>query len=65
MDLRLPDMSGIDALISIRAEFSNARIMMLTTFEGDIEIQRALQAGAYGYALKSVPPRNWWRPSAR
>ncbi len=57
MDLRLPDMSGIDALISIRAEFSNARIMMLTTFEGDIEIQRALQAGAYGYALKSVPPK--------
>src|SRR4051794_39597534 len=46
MDLRLPDMSGIDALIAIRTEFSDARIVMLTTFEGDVEIQRALEAGA-------------------
>ena len=43
MDLRLPDMSGIDALIAIRAEFPEARIIMLTTFEGDVEIQRALR----------------------
>jgi DNA-binding NarL/FixJ family response regulator len=57
MDLRLPDMSGIDALIAIRAEFPDARIIMLTTFEGDVEIQRALQAGARGYLLKSMPPR--------
>lgn len=56
MDLRLPDISGIDALIAIRAEFPNARIVMLTTFEGDVEIQRALQAGARGYLLKSMPP---------
>src|ERR1017187_6914281 len=42
MDLRLPDMSGIDSLIAIRTEFSGARIIMLTTFEGDVEIQRAL-----------------------
>jgi DNA-binding NarL/FixJ family response regulator len=40
MDLRLPDMSGIDSLIAIRTEFSEARIIMLTTFEGDVEIQR-------------------------
>jgi DNA-binding NarL/FixJ family response regulator len=58
MDLRLPDMSGIDALIAIRNEFSEARIIMLTTFEGDVEIQRALAAGARGYMLKSVPPRD-------
>jgi DNA-binding NarL/FixJ family response regulator len=57
MDLRLPDMSGIDSLIAIRTEFSEARIIMLTTFEGDVEIQRALEAGARGYLLKSMPPR--------
>jgi DNA-binding NarL/FixJ family response regulator len=55
MDLRLPDMSGIDALSAIRAESENARILMLTTFEGDVEIQRALAAGAQGYLLKSMP----------
>jgi DNA-binding NarL/FixJ family response regulator len=55
MDLRLPDMSGIDALIAIRADYVAARVIMLTTFEGDAEIQRALQAGAKGYMLKSMP----------
>src|SRR6202162_3483197 len=57
MDLRLPDMSGIDALIAIRTEFSEARIIMLTTFEGDVDIKRALEAGARGYMLKSMPPK--------
>jgi DNA-binding NarL/FixJ family response regulator len=56
MDLRLPDLSGIDAMIAIRAEFPAARIIMLTTFEGDVEIQRALEAGARGYLLKNMPP---------
>jgi DNA-binding NarL/FixJ family response regulator len=56
MDLRLPDVSGIDAMIAIRTEFSEARIIMLTTFEGDVEIQRALEAGARAYMLKSMPP---------
>lgn len=56
LDLRLPDMSGIDVLIAIRSEFPNARVIMLTTFEGDVEIQRALQAGARGYLLKNMPP---------
>jgi DNA-binding NarL/FixJ family response regulator len=58
MDLRLPDMSGIDVLIAIRTEFPEARIVMLTTFEGDVEIHRALEAGAYGYMLKSMPPKD-------
>ena len=58
MDLRLPDISGIDAVNSIRSEFPQARIIMLTTFEGDVEIQRALAAGAYGYLLKSMPPKD-------
>jgi DNA-binding NarL/FixJ family response regulator len=58
MDLRLPDMSGIDTMIAIRAEFPEARIIMLTTFEGDVEIQRALAAGAQGYVLKSMPPKD-------
>jgi DNA-binding NarL/FixJ family response regulator len=57
MDLRLPDMSGIDAMIAIRSEFPEARIIMLTTFAGDVEIQRALQAGARAYVLKSMPPK--------
>jgi len=56
MDLRLPDMSGIDALIAIRSEFSDARVIVLTTFEGDAQIQRALAAGAQGYLSKSMPP---------
>jgi DNA-binding NarL/FixJ family response regulator len=55
MDLRLPDMSGIAAASSIRSEFPQARIVMLTTFEGDVEIQRALAAGARAYLLKSAP----------
>jgi DNA-binding NarL/FixJ family response regulator len=58
MDLRLPDISGIDALGAIRAEFPEARIIMLTTFEGDVEIQRSLKAGARGYMLKSTPPKD-------
>jgi DNA-binding NarL/FixJ family response regulator len=56
MDLRLPDVSGIDAMIAIRTEFAEARIIMLTTFEGDVEIHRALEAGARAYMLKSMPP---------
>jgi len=55
MDLRLPDMSGISAVTLIRTDFPNARIIMLTTFEGDVEIQRALAAGVRGYLLKSAP----------
>jgi DNA-binding NarL/FixJ family response regulator len=55
MDLRLTDMSGIAALSAIRNEFPDARIIMLTTFEGDVEVQRALAAGARGYMLKSTP----------
>jgi len=55
MDLRLPDMNGISAIASIRAEFPEARVIVVTTFEGDYEIQRALTAGAFGYLLKSAP----------
>jgi DNA-binding NarL/FixJ family response regulator len=57
MDLRLPDKSGIDAMKAIRTEFPEARVIMLTTFEGDVEIQRALEAGARGYLLKNMPPK--------
>lgn len=56
LDLRLPDMSGIDILIAIRSEFPEARVIILTTFEGDVEVHRALQAGARGYLLKNMPP---------
>ena len=57
MDLRLSDMSGIDATIAILSEFPEARIVILTTFAGDVEIQRALEAGARAYILKSTPPK--------
>jgi DNA-binding NarL/FixJ family response regulator len=55
MDLRLPDINGIDAAVNIRKEFPEAKILILTTFEGDWEIQRALSAGCLGYLLKSTP----------
>ena len=55
MDQRLPALTGTEALIAIRKEFPRALIMMLTTSSGDIEIQRALRAGAAGYVLKSTP----------
>jgi DNA-binding NarL/FixJ family response regulator len=58
MDLRLPDMSGIEATIAIRTVFAEARIIILTTFDGDVEIQRSLQAGACGYLLKNMPPQD-------
>jgi len=57
MDLRLPDMSGIDAMIAIRSEFPEARVIILTTFAGDAEIQRAWESGARAYVLKTTPPR--------
>ena len=56
MDLRLPDMSGIAAIVCIREQRPTARILMLTTFEGDVEVQRALSAGAHAYMLKSSSP---------
>lgn len=55
MDLSLPGTNGTDTLISIRGEFPQARIIMLTTSDSDGEIQRALRAGAAAYMLKSMP----------
>ena len=55
MDLRLPGANGTDILIAIRGEFSDARIIMLSTSDSDGEIQRALRSGASGYVLKSMP----------
>jgi DNA-binding NarL/FixJ family response regulator len=57
MDLRLPDMSGIDAMIAILTDSPKARVIMLTTFECDVEIHRALEAGARAYVLKNMPAR--------
>jgi len=54
MDLRLPGLGGADAVAAIRKEFPNARIIVLTTFDGDEDIYRALQAGARGYLLKGM-----------
>jgi DNA-binding NarL/FixJ family response regulator len=54
MDLRMPDMSGIEAITAIRAEFPNARIIVLTTYAGDAQAAAALKAGAVGYLLKSL-----------
>ncbi len=54
MDLQMPEMSGLDALIAIRGEFPNARIIVLTTYAGDVQILRALKSGAQGYLLKNT-----------
>ena len=54
MDLSLPDMSGIDVLAAIRKEFPGARVVVLTNFEGDVHLQRALKEGAAGYLLKTT-----------
>ena len=53
MDLQMPEMGGLDALIAIRNEFPEARILVLTTYKGDVQIMRALKAGARGYLLKN------------
>ena len=54
MDLQMPKMCGIDAINAIRAEFPEARIVVLTTYAGDVQVKRALQAGAQGYLLKGL-----------
>jgi DNA-binding NarL/FixJ family response regulator len=57
MDMRLPDSSGIEAMIAIHAHCPEARVILVATFEGDVEIDGALQAGAWGCILKTMPPR--------
>jgi DNA-binding NarL/FixJ family response regulator len=54
MDLQMPDMNGIEAIIAIRREFPNARFVILTTYQGDVQVVRALKAGASGYLLKNM-----------
>ncbi|MDB4908509.1 MAG: response regulator receiver [Gemmatimonadetes bacterium] len=54
MDLRMPDMDGVSAIKAIRAEFPDARILALTTYDGDVDIYRALEAGARGYLIKDM-----------
>ena len=54
MDLQMPDMNGIDAIIAIRDEFPEARIIVLTTYVGDVQVFRALKAGAQAYVMKNL-----------
>ena len=54
MDLQMPGMSGIEAILAIRAEYPNARFIVLTTYQGDVQALRALKAGASGYLLKNM-----------
>jgi DNA-binding NarL/FixJ family response regulator len=54
MDLQMPEMKGIDAIIAIRGEFPEARIIVLTTYSGDVQVLRALKAGARAYLLKGT-----------
>ena len=54
MDLRMPQMGGVEAIIAIRKEFPDARLIILTTYDGDEDIYRSLQAGAQGYLLKDM-----------
>ena len=54
MDLRMPQLGGVEAIVAIRKEFPDARLIVLTTFDGDEDIYRSLQAGAQGYLLKDM-----------
>ena len=54
MDLQMPEMSGLDAIVAIRGELPDAKIIVLTTYKGDVQILRALKAGAQGYLLKNT-----------
>jgi DNA-binding NarL/FixJ family response regulator len=54
MDLQMPEMNGLDAILSIRGEFPQAKIIVLTTYSGDVQVLRALKAGAHAYLLKSA-----------
>ena len=54
MDLQMPEMNGFDATVAIRGEFPDAKIVVLTTYKGDVQILRALKAGAQGYLLKNT-----------
>ena len=54
MDLQMPDMNGLDAMVSIRSEFPEARIIILTTYTGDVQVLRALKGGARAYLLKNM-----------
>jgi DNA-binding NarL/FixJ family response regulator len=54
MDLQMPEMSGVDAIVAVRGEFPDAKIVVLTTYKGDVQILRALKAGAHGYLLKNT-----------
>jgi DNA-binding NarL/FixJ family response regulator len=54
MDLQMPEMNGLDAMIAIRAEFPDARVIMLTTYAGDVQVLRAMKVGARGYLLKTL-----------
>ena len=54
MDLQMPEVNGLDAIIAIRGEFPEARIIILTTYTGDVHVMRAMKAGAQGYLLKNL-----------
>jgi DNA-binding NarL/FixJ family response regulator len=54
MDLQMPEMNGLDAILAIREQFPEARVIVLTTYAGDVQAQRALKAGAQGYLLKNL-----------
>src|SRR3984957_2677334 len=58
MDLQMPEMNGLDAIIAIRGEFPDAKIIVLTTYVGDVEVLRALKDGAQGYLLKNTLHKN-------
>ena len=65
MDLQMPAMNGLDALIAIRNEFPDAKVVVLTTYAGDVQILRALKAGAQAYLLKNTLTQGITRDHSR
>ena len=65
MDLQMPDMDGIEAMVAIRSEFPEARIIVLTTYAGDVQALRALKAGARAYLLRLEQRKRSQAPEAR
>jgi DNA-binding NarL/FixJ family response regulator len=65
VDLKMPALDGAGVVEQVRARYPDARLVILTTYDADDDVERALRAGAKAYLLKDVDPGSWWRACAR